>query len=167
MLFLPQHPYLTLGDLRCQLVYPYLERDVSDAELLELLRRVNLPTLAQRVGGLHVPLDWPKVLSVGEQQRLAWARVLLSRPRYVMLDEATSALDPANEESVYRQLVESHHAGEREPPRLAASIPPPHARAVRRGPLVAASGRGLPLRVSPRLVPLLPLDDQPSEATQG
>lgn len=106
LLFLPQHPYLTVGDLRCQLLYPHPEREVSDAELLELLRRVNLPTLAQRAGGLHVALDWPKVLSVGEQQRLAWARVLLSRPRYVMLDEATSALDGANEESVYQQLVE-------------------------------------------------------------
>lgn len=106
LLFLPQHPYLTVGDLRSQLLYLHPERDISDAELLELLKRVNLPTLAERVGGLHMPLDWAKVLSVGEQQRLAWARVLLSRPRYVMLDEATSALDPTNEELVYRQLAE-------------------------------------------------------------
>jgi putative ATP-binding cassette transporter len=63
--------------------------------------------LAERAGGLHVERDWAKLLSVGEQQRLALARVLLARPRYAMLDEATSALDAANEEAVYRQLVQS------------------------------------------------------------
>lgn len=107
MLFLPQHPYLAVGDLRCQLLYPNADREVSDRELLELLRRVNLPLLAERAGGLHVERDWAKLLSVGEQQRLALARVLLARPRYAMLDEATSALDAANEEAVYRQLVQS------------------------------------------------------------
>jgi putative ATP-binding cassette transporter len=106
MMFLPQHPYVAVGDLRRQLLYPHPERDVSDEELLELLQRVNLPGLAAHVGGLHATLDWGKVLSVGEQQRLALARVLLSRPRYAMLDEASSALDHANEERVYRQFAE-------------------------------------------------------------
>jgi len=50
-------------------------------------------------------MDWAKVLSVGEQQRIAFARVLLVAPRYAMLDEATSALDVANEDSLYRQLA--------------------------------------------------------------
>ena len=107
MMFLPQHPYVAVGDLRRQLLYPHPERDVSDEELLELLQRVNLPGLAAHVGGLHATLDWGKVLSVGEQQRLALARVLLSRPRYAMLDEASSALDHANEERVYRQFAEA------------------------------------------------------------
>ncbi|MDL2339254.1 MAG: ABC transporter ATP-binding protein/permease [Pseudomonadota bacterium] len=105
MLFLPQHPYQPLGDLRCQLLYPQTERDISDAELLLWLDKVNLPALADRVGGLGAELDWAKVLSVGEQQRLAFARVLLAKPRYVLLDEATSALDAANEALLYEQLA--------------------------------------------------------------
>lgn len=83
MLFLPQYPYLPLGDLRTQLLYPHTERDISDAELHEWLRAVNLPDLAQRFGGLQAELDWGKVLSAGEQQRLAFARALLAKPRYL------------------------------------------------------------------------------------
>lgn len=105
MLFLPQYPYLPLGDLRTQLLYPHTERDISDAELHDWLRVVNLPDLAQRFGGLQAELDWGKVLSAGEQQRLAFARALLAKPRYLLLDEATSALDGANEALLYGQLV--------------------------------------------------------------
>ncbi|HYR25184.1 MAG TPA: ATP-binding cassette domain-containing protein, partial [Aquabacterium sp.] len=103
--FLPQHPYLPLGDLRAQLLYPQTERDISDAELLQWLAAVNLPDLADRFGGLHAELDWGKVLSVGEQQRLAFARALLTKPRYLLLDEATSALDADNEQRLYSQLA--------------------------------------------------------------
>ncbi|MCA6218131.1 ABC transporter ATP-binding protein/permease [Ideonella sp. B7] len=117
--FLPQHPYLPLGDLRSQLLYPELERDISEAELLEMLRRVQLPDLAERVGGLDAVCDWAKLLSTGEQQRLAFARMLIARPRYAVLDEATSALDAVNEAVLYRQLEGlsitpisvSHHPG--------------------------------------------------------
>ncbi len=105
ILFLPQQPYMILGTLRSQLLYPNRERPVPDTELLRLLERVNLPNVAERFGGLDAERDWEKVLSIGEQQRLAFARVLLARPRYAMLDEATSALDAANEESLYRQLA--------------------------------------------------------------
>ncbi len=105
MLFLPQHPYLPLGNLRAQLLYPDTEREISDAELLQWLDRVNLPDLAARFGGLDAELDWAKVLSVGEQQRLTFARVLLARPRYLLLDEATSALDVENEQRLYAQLA--------------------------------------------------------------
>ncbi|MCU0773893.1 MAG: ABC transporter ATP-binding protein/permease [Ideonella sp.] len=107
MLFLPQHAYLAPGDLRGQLLYPLADHAVSDEELRELLARVNLAGLDERVGGLHVERDWAKLLSVGEQQRLALARVLLNRPRYAMLDEATSALDADNEDRIYRLLVEA------------------------------------------------------------
>ncbi|HMM50290.1 MAG: ABC transporter ATP-binding protein/permease [Burkholderiales bacterium] len=117
-MFLPQQPYMVLGSLRSQLLYPGRARPVSDQELLRLLERVNLGDLARRFGGLDAELDWGKVLSIGEQQRLAFARVLLCRPRYVMLDEATSALDRANEDHLYRELAAtsttpvsvSHHA---------------------------------------------------------
>ncbi len=105
ILFLPQAPYMILGTLRSQLLYPHRERKVPDEDLLRLLERVNLPDLAERFGGLDVERDWEKLLSIGEQQRLAFARVLLTRPRYAMLDEATSALDVANQESLYKQLA--------------------------------------------------------------
>jgi putative ATP-binding cassette transporter len=105
MLFLPQQPYLSPGTLRSQMLYPHPEREVTDEELRTLLHQVNLPDLAERVGGLDAERDWAKVLSVGEQQRLSFTRVLLARPRYVMLDEASSALDAANEALLYAQLA--------------------------------------------------------------
>ncbi|MBZ0095341.1 MAG: ABC transporter ATP-binding protein/permease [Sulfuricella sp.] len=107
MLFLPQRPYMLLGSLRSQLLYPQQDREIADEELLQLLERVNLPDIAARFGGLDADLDWAKVLSVGEQQRVAFARVLLAAPLYAILDEATSALDIANEDSLYRQLAGS------------------------------------------------------------
>jgi putative ATP-binding cassette transporter len=108
MVFLPQRPYMLLSSLRSQLLYPQQARQISDEDLLHLLERVNLPNLATHSGGLDAELDWAKVLSVGEQQRVAMARVLLAAPRYAILDEATSALDIANEDSLYRQLVASN-----------------------------------------------------------
>lgn len=105
MLFLPQRPYMLLGSLRNQLLYPQLDLEVSDEALQRLLVRVNLPDLVERFGGFETELDWAKVLSVGEQQRVAFARVLLVAPRYAILDEATSALDIANEDSLYQQLA--------------------------------------------------------------
>lgn len=107
MLFLPQRPYMLLSSLRSQLLYPHLDMKITDEALQELLVRVNLPELTARFGGLDAELDWAKVLSVGEQQRVAFARVLLAAPRYVILDEATSALDIANEESLYKELAAS------------------------------------------------------------
>jgi putative ATP-binding cassette transporter len=117
-MFLPQQPYMLLGTLRSQLLYPNMAREIEDVELMRLLERVRLPDLAERFGGLDAERDWEKVLSIGEQQRLAFARALLAKPRYVLLDEATSALDPANEEHLYRELLAagatpisvSHHA---------------------------------------------------------
>ncbi len=107
MLFLPQHPYMLLGSLRSQLLYPKAQQSISDEALHEVLARVNLPNLAKHLGGLDTELDFGKVLSTGEQQRLSFARVLLGKPRYALLDEATSALDPDNEARLYRELRES------------------------------------------------------------
>ncbi len=107
ILFLPQQPYMFLGTLRSQLLYPrQATHPVSHTELLELLERVNLGELAERCG-LDIELDWEKMLSIGEQQRLAFARLLLARPRYAILDEATSALDLANERLLYEQIAAS------------------------------------------------------------
>ncbi|MCX7231517.1 MAG: ABC transporter ATP-binding protein/permease [Burkholderiales bacterium] len=105
LMFLPQQPYMALGTLRDQLLYPDRGRPIDDAALHALLARVNLGELAERSGGLAAEHDWARVLSIGEQQRLAFARVLLAEPRYAMLDEATSALDAANEEHLYRALA--------------------------------------------------------------
>ena len=71
--FLPQQPYLQLGSLRSQLIYPSAQSDLSDEQLLEILEQVHMPQLAERVGGLDAVHDWEKLLSVGEQQRLAFA----------------------------------------------------------------------------------------------
>jgi len=102
--FLPQQPYLQPGTLRSQLIYPSAHTDLSDEQLLEILEQVHLPYLAGRVGGLDATLDWEKLLSIGEQQRLAFGRVLVHKPGIVILDEATSALDSANESSLYKRL---------------------------------------------------------------
>jgi putative ATP-binding cassette transporter len=105
LLFLPQQPYMVLGCLRGQLCYPNLHNQASDAELHQVLNRVNLPTLVERCGGLDTELNFDRDLSAGERQRLAFARVLLNRPRYVLLDEATSALDHENEATLYEALT--------------------------------------------------------------
>jgi len=104
MLFLPQRPYMVLGSLREQLLYPHLEQEATDGELREVLEKVNLADLPERVGGFDAELDWGHLLSLGEQQRLAFARLLLSKPQYAVLDEATSALDVTNEAQLYGQL---------------------------------------------------------------
>jgi putative ATP-binding cassette transporter len=102
--FLPQKPYLQAGTLRSQLIYPGTHTELSDEQLLAILHDVHLPQLAERVGGLDAVQDWEKLLSVGEQQRLAFGRVLVHAPRIVILDEATSALDSANEAALYARL---------------------------------------------------------------
>jgi len=102
--FLPQQPYLQHGSLRSQLIYPSADCELGDDRLLAILEQVHLPYLAERVGGLDAVQDWEKLLSVGEQQRLAFARVLVHEPGIVILDEATSALDSANEASLYARL---------------------------------------------------------------
>jgi putative ATP-binding cassette transporter len=104
MLFLPQRPYMISGTLRQQLLYPNVDASVEDGELAAALERVNLASLVERCGGYDAELDFAKVLSIGEQQRLAVARVLLGRPKFAVLDEATSALDTENEAKLYAEL---------------------------------------------------------------
>ncbi|KAL8205600.1 hypothetical protein R6Q57_009151 [Mikania cordata] len=134
--FLPQRPYMVLGTLRQQLLYPtwpdvldsrsnnsksigsfpFLE-DVSGSEvnsaqsfqpntddLIIALEDVQLGYLLSRFNGLDSTNEWSSVLSLGEQQRLAFARLLLSRPDLVLLDESTSALDEANEARLYEKI---------------------------------------------------------------
>lgn len=104
ILFLPQRPYMVLGSLRDQLLYPNTHLEVEDDRLKQALVQVNLADLDERFGGFDAEQDWGDVLSLGEQQRLTFARLLLNQPRYAVLDEATSALDADNEERLYAQL---------------------------------------------------------------
>ncbi len=103
VMFLPQRPYMILGSLRDQLVYPRAA-GASDEQLNKVLSEVNLSDLPERFGGLDAELHWADVLSPGEQQRLAFGRLLLNHPQYAFLDEATSALDVPNEQLMYEQL---------------------------------------------------------------
>lgn len=100
-MFLSQVPYLPLGDLRAVLSYPEVEAAIPDERLSEALDEVALGHLT---GRLDDTLDWSKTLSPGEQQRIAFARVLLQRPRLIFLDESTAALDDGNEYALYRLL---------------------------------------------------------------
>jgi ABC-type uncharacterized transport system fused permease/ATPase subunit len=117
--FLPQRPYCALGSLKDQLLYPsteslnpddypkghrlskahLLRQSLTDQDLLNILAMVDLKELPYRFGdgdpikGLNSVVDWSNTLSLGEQQRLAFGRLVVNRPRLVILDEATSALD--------------------------------------------------------------------------
>jgi putative ATP-binding cassette transporter len=102
-LFLPQKPYLPLGTLRSSLYYPNIPAQADD-RANAILRRCHLEHLADR---LDEEDDWTRILSLGEQQRLAIGRVLLNRPRVVFLDEASSALDEGLEHAMYQLLRES------------------------------------------------------------
>jgi putative ATP-binding cassette transporter len=102
-MFLSQLPYVPLGDLRAVVSYPCEEGTVSDEALQRALVKVALPHLVIRLNEVQ---DWAKVLSPGEQQRIAFARILLNKPKAVFLDESTSALDEGLELMLY-QLVRS------------------------------------------------------------
>jgi putative ATP-binding cassette transporter len=110
LLFIPQKPYMLLGSLREQLCYPQDPSRFSDEQLRHVLAQVRLPELVQRYPDLEIKQDWPRLLSLGEQQRLAFARLLLSAPCFVVLDEATSALDVSTERHLYGLLAEREMA---------------------------------------------------------
>jgi putative ATP-binding cassette transporter len=107
MLFLPQRPYIILGTLREQLLYPQADDQISDQELEIFLKKVNLQHLLTDKNSFNKEVNWEQVLSLGEQQRLAFARLLITGPTFTILDEATSALDLSNEASLYQQLQET------------------------------------------------------------
>jgi vitamin B12/bleomycin/antimicrobial peptide transport system ATP-binding/permease protein len=147
LLFLPQKPYMVLGTLRDQLLYPHLSQGSDDATLQATLEKVNLADLADRFGGFDAVEAWGDVLSLGEQQRLTFARILLQRPAIVILDEATSALDLANEATLYDHLSHSGttfiSVGHRESlhayHQISLTLGADHTWAVKPSPLVTAA----------------------------
>ncbi len=100
-MFLSQLPYVPLGDLRAVVSYPASPGDIPDTDLQRVLADVALGHLIIRLNEVR---DWAKVLSPGEQQRIAFARVLLTKPKALFLDEATSALDEGLEFQMYELL---------------------------------------------------------------
>lgn len=101
--FMPQRTYCVQGTLRSQLLYP---RGVAheDSKLKQALAEVALGDLCERVGGLDAERDWGDFLSVGETQRLAFARAVLEKPRVVLVDEGTAAVDHVTEEVLMKVL---------------------------------------------------------------
>lgn len=147
ILFVPQCPYVPLGTLGATLLYPRGEEsEVPAARLRAVLEAVGLGPLAEE---LHQEQNWSGRLSIGEQQRLAFARILLAEPAIVFLDEATSALDSRAESQLYgllraaswrpTVLSTSHRAALRnfhdKVLDLAAFTPPPLAPAEQREPV--------------------------------
>jgi putative ATP-binding cassette transporter len=105
VLFLPQQPYLRAGTLREQLLYGTRRAGVPDEEVRAVLSQVGFGKVLERVGGLDAERDWAGALSLGEQQQVAFSRLLLARPRFAFLDEATSALGPEAARRLYEALA--------------------------------------------------------------
>jgi putative ATP-binding cassette transporter len=113
LVFLPQTPYMLLGSFRQQLLYstlPDATVSITDEALADVLEKVRLGELLKRIGGFDVEMDWVNVLSLGEQQRIAFARLLLARPEISFIDEATTALDLENERHLYYMLKDLRHS---------------------------------------------------------
>ena len=102
-LFLSQKPYLPQGSLLTALAYPNEEKTFNRDEMIEVLKQVSLGHLQDR---LDQEQDWTRILSLGEQQRLAFARLLLHKPKVAFLDEATASMDEGLEDTMYRLLKE-------------------------------------------------------------
>jgi vitamin B12/bleomycin/antimicrobial peptide transport system ATP-binding/permease protein len=100
-LFLPQKPYLPIGSLRAAVAYPSGADEFSDEAISAALRACRLEHLANR---LHESDHWERRLSPGEQQRVAFARALLQKPKWLFMDEASSALDSDMEGQLYALL---------------------------------------------------------------
>ena len=102
-LFLSQRPYLPQGNLLTALYYPDTTENVDLAKITRILERVQLAHLQDR---LEQEQDWSRILSLGEQQRLAFARLLLHKPKVAFLDEASASLDEGMEYAMYRLIRE-------------------------------------------------------------
>lgn len=110
--YIPQRPYLPKGTLRDQVIYPHTLDDmkrkgVTDEDLQNLLNESHLSYLVKREGGWETKNDWNDVLSGGEKQRIAMARLIYHKPTYAILDECTSAMSIDIEAHLYNYMKES------------------------------------------------------------
>ncbi|WP_339545765.1 ABC transporter ATP-binding protein/permease [Pseudomonas sp. RA_35y_Pfl2_P32] len=102
-LFLPQKPYLPIGTLREALSYPQSGDTYPHERYVQVLETCRLPHLVPRLDEAN---HWQRMLSPGEQQRLAFARALLYAPQWLYMDEATSAMDEEDEATLYQALID-------------------------------------------------------------
>ena len=103
MMFMPQRPYLPLGTLRVALSYPQLPDRFDNGKLVAALGDVGLERLGSELDRTE---RWDRILSLGEQQRLAFARLLLQEPRWIFMDEATAALDEADQDALMQLVID-------------------------------------------------------------
>ena len=103
LFLMPQQPYVPLGTLRRAMTYPLSPEAVDDAVVRQTVEEVGLGHFLDR---LDEDTHWQNMLSGGEKQRLAFARVLLQRPNIIVMDEATAALDPLSQEQLMRLVLE-------------------------------------------------------------
>ncbi|KAJ7356925.1 adrenoleukodystrophy protein [Mycena albidolilacea] len=94
-ILIPQRPYLSLGTLRDQIIYPHSKADmearkITDADLFNVLSAVQMDHIVEREGGWDAAKEWRDALSGGDKQKIAWARLFYHNPKYAILDEATS-----------------------------------------------------------------------------
>ncbi len=107
VLFLPQRPYTALGTLRDQFFDAEYHGPDADERLVATLTELSFGPILDRVGGLDVERDWANILTVGEQQILGIARLLITMPTFAFLDRATSALSISRVKHVYQVLAQS------------------------------------------------------------
>ena len=108
LFYIPQRPYLPPGTLRDQIIYPHSttimkSRNITDDKLLDILKDVELAYIVDRQGGFDSINDWNDVLSGGEKQRMAMARLFYHRPLFAILDECTSAVSIDVEAKLYNR----------------------------------------------------------------
>lgn len=106
LFYICQKPYMTLGSLRSQLIFPDTESKSSDSQLVDILSIVELKYLLDREHNLDSINDWQDVLSGGEKQRMALARLIYHKPQFAILDECTSAVAIDVEQRIYKYLSE-------------------------------------------------------------
>jgi putative ATP-binding cassette transporter len=104
MMFVPERPYLPPGTLREALLHTGTEKQVTDEQILEILHSLKLESVLRRIGGLDTERKWGDLLSLSEQQLLAFARVLIAAPSFAFLDQPSRALSDAQVHALLRRL---------------------------------------------------------------